>query len=96
MLTPHASILDVGIIRWKLREFLEKNELTAYRLATTVESHTRVPTIYRLAKDDIDLSRIDFTVLATVIEGLRELTGKKVDIADLLEYSDTDPIKPKK
>jgi hypothetical protein len=88
MVTVSASIFGVGMIKWKLRDFLEKHDLTAYRLATTVESHTRVPTIYRLAKGDVDLSRVDFTVLATIIEGLRELTGKKVTVADLLEYTE--------
>lgn len=85
-LTPHASIIGMGSIRWKLNSFLAENKLTAYRLATTLESHTRIPTIYRLAKEDVELSRIDFNVLATVIDGLRELTGKEVDITDVLEY----------
>jgi hypothetical protein len=81
-----ASIIGMGTIKWKLAEFLEANKLTAYRLATTLDSHTRTPTIYRIAKKDVELSRVDFTVLATVIEGLRELTGKDVGVSDLLEY----------
>ena len=81
-----ASIIGMGAIRWKLNKFLSEHDLTAYRLATTLDSHTRTPTIYRLAKEDLELSRIDFNVLATIIDGLRELTGKKVDITDLLEY----------
>lgn len=84
--TPRASIIGMGTIKWKLAEFLEANKLTAYRLATTLDSHTRAPTIYRIAKKDVELSRIDFTVLATVIDGLRELTGKDVSVSDLLEY----------
>jgi hypothetical protein len=76
----------MGVIRWKLSEYLEKHGLTAYRLATTLDSHTRAPTIYRLAREDIELSRIDFNVLATVIDGLRELTGEQVALTDLLEY----------
>ena len=83
---PRASIIGMGAIKWKLAEFLEANKLTAYRLATTLDSHTRTPTIYRIAKKDVDLSRVDFTVLATVIDGLRELTGKDVTVSDLLEY----------
>ncbi len=82
----HASIVDMGTIKWKLAEFLEAHKLTAYRLATTLDSHTRTPTIYRIAKKNVELSRVDFTVLATVIEGLRELTGKDVSVSDLLEY----------
>jgi hypothetical protein len=81
-----ASIIGMGIIKWKLAELLEANNLTAYRLATTLDSHTRAPTIYRIAKKDVELSRVDFTVLATVIDGLRELTGKDVSVSDLLEY----------
>ena len=77
----------MGIIRWKLHEYLDKHSLTAYRLATTLDSHTRAPTIYRLAREDVELSRIDFSVLATVIDGLRELTGEDVDLTDLLEYN---------
>lgn len=85
---PRDSIIGMGAIRWKLAEFLEANKLTAYRLATTLDSHTRTPTIYRIAKKDVELSRIDFTVLATVIDGLRELTGKDVTVSDLLEYQE--------
>jgi len=81
-----VNIIGMSSIKWKLKEFLDKHDLTAYRLATTLESHTRAPTIYRLAKDNPELSRVDFKVLATIIDGLRELTGKDVDIKDLLEY----------
>lgn len=86
--TPRASIIGMGTIKWKLAEFLTANKLTAYRLATTLDSHTRAPTIYRIAKKDVELSRIDFTVLGTVIDGLRELTGKDVSVSDLLEYKE--------
>ena len=84
--TPRASIIGMGNIKWKLSEFLEAHDLTAYRLATTLDTHTRAPTIYRLAKKDVELSRVDFNVLATVIDGLRELTGEDVKVSDLLEY----------
>ena len=84
--TARASIIGMGTVHWKLNKFLEAHDLTAYRLATTLDTHTRAPTIYRLAKKDVELSRIDFNVLATVIDGLRELTGEEVTISDLLEY----------
>ena len=87
-LTPRDSLIGMGAIKWKLSEYLAKKGITAYRLATTLDSHTRAPTIYRLARQDVELSRIDFNVLATVIEGLRELTGEEVEVADLLEYQD--------
>ena len=86
--TARASIIGMGTINWKLNEFLEAHDLTAYRLATTLDTHTRAPTIYRLAKKDVELSRIDFNVLATIIDGLRELTGEEVTISDLLEYQE--------
>ena len=86
--TARASIIGMGTVRWKLNKFLEAHDLTAYRLATTLDTHTRAPTIYRLAKKDVELSRIDFNVLATVIDGLRELTGEEVTISDLLEYQE--------
>lgn len=87
-LTPRDTLIGVGAIKWKLSEYLAKKGITAYRLATTLDTHTRAPTIYRLARQDVELSRIDFNVLATVIEGLRELTGEEVDVTDLLEYKD--------
>ena len=83
---PHASIIGMGTIKWKLAEFLDAHNLTAYRLATTLDSHTRTPTIYRIAKKNVELSRVDFTVMASVIDGLRELTGEDVTVSDLLEY----------
>ena len=86
--SARASLVGMGRIRWKLPGYLRAHGISAYRLATTVDRHTRMPTIYRLAKDTTELSRIDMNVLATVIEGLRELTGEDVQVSDLIEYEE--------
>ncbi len=45
-----------------------------------------MPTIYRLAREGQEPTRVDLPTLASVIEGLRELTGEEVTVSTLLEY----------
>ncbi|MDQ3397545.1 MAG: helix-turn-helix transcriptional regulator [Deinococcota bacterium] len=78
----------MGKVRWKLKQYLEKHNLTAYRLAQTLGTRGRMPTIYRLAREGEEPSRVDLPTLANVIDGLRELTGEDVQVSDLLEYEE--------
>jgi Cro/C1-type HTH DNA-binding domain len=72
-------------IRWRLAEYLEAHQLTAYAIAKQTGG-TRMNTLYRIARRSEEPSRVDFTVLAAILDGLRKLTGEEVQITDILEY----------
>lgn len=72
-------------VRWRLADYLESRNLTAYALGKAIGT-ARMNTIYRIARRDEEQTRVDFTVLASVLDGLRKLTGEDVQIADILEY----------
>lgn len=69
-------------IRVKLKEFLEQNSISAYRLAETVED-TKNQNIYRIARG----GKPSLGTLEDIIRALRKLTGKEVQVSDLLEFS---------
>ena len=73
---------------WKLRDYLKRNNLSAYQLAKALPA-SRQPTIYRLASENPP-SSVSLDVLNRVIHGLRELTGEDVTPNDLLEVMPTD------
>ncbi len=81
-----ASVFPVSVVRWMLPKYLEQKGLTAYRLATVVD-RKRENTIYRLAREEVSPSRVDFEVLAEILDGLRELTGENVQVTDLISYT---------
>ncbi len=69
-------------LRWKLKEVLAENELTAYRLF----KHTGVApsTVYRLTGNKTE--GVQGRVLDDILTGLYELTGKRYDVGDLLTW----------
>ncbi len=69
------------MMRWKLRQYLDENELSAYAL--TKAADVAPNTVYALARGD--QRRLDLEVLDKVLTGLEKLTGESVDVADLLE-----------
>jgi hypothetical protein len=73
-------------VRWKLADYLEAHKLTPYRLAKQLGSTTRMNTVYRLARRGQEPTRVDLVTLATVMEGLRKLTGEEVKLDDVLEF----------
>lgn len=87
-MSTYATISDVATYKWKLPEYLEQHEITPYRLGVELGGHKRIPVIYRLAKKDKPPTRVDFDTLGELIKGLRVLTGKNVQLSDLLEYQD--------
>jgi DNA-binding Xre family transcriptional regulator len=75
----------VGVIRWKLKEFLREHDVTPYSLAKEAKGVSQ-KVIYRLANDETEGVR--FSTLAAVMDGLMAITGKKVTFDDLLEFID--------
>jgi DNA-binding Xre family transcriptional regulator len=69
-------------VRWKVKQFLGAHSLTPYRLMK--ESGLAQGTVYRLVNGDTQ--NLNASTLDATIKALRTLTGKRVDIPDVLEY----------
>ncbi|THF70149.1 helix-turn-helix transcriptional regulator [Deinococcus sp. Arct2-2] len=75
----------MSIVRWRLAEYLEERNFTTYALVQAIGT-TRMNTIYRIARRGDEPTRVDLPTLASVLDGLRKLTGQDVAITDVLEY----------
>ena len=73
------------MVRWKIAGLLKKRGWTAYRLAQ--ETGLTVPAVYRLAKQNAQMGRVEGTTLNRLCDALEVQPG------DLLEHI---PDKPKK
>ena len=76
-----ASILHVPV-RWKVYEILDEYDISVYRLMK--ESGLAQGTVYRLVKGDT--STVNAETLDRVMTTLRRLTGRQLQISDLLDY----------
>jgi DNA-binding Xre family transcriptional regulator len=74
-------------LAWRVKEFLEAHGISAYRLMK--EADLAQGTAYRLANNRAN--GLNLETLDAVIEALRQLTGKRVLLADLLEYQEDEP-----
>ncbi len=71
-------------ISWTIRPYLERHDLTAYRLMK--ESGLAQGTVYRLVRGETNT--LNAETLDRVMTALRRLTGENVQIGDLLEYEE--------
>ena len=69
-------------VRWKVKQFLEGHGLSTYRLWK--ESGLAMGTAYRLVRGDTTSLNAD--TLDKVMGALQRLTGKSVDLGDLVLY----------
>ena len=74
-------------VRWKVYQILEAHDISVYRLMK--ESGLAQGTVYRLVKGDT--STVNAETLDRVMTTLRRLTGKRLEISDLLEYDEPLP-----
>ena len=81
-------MLPMPSTRWKLRALLDSENISAYTLARTLSEQTRPNTIYRLVRPGKEPCRVDLSTLTLVVSGLRKLTGKRIEVGDILEYVD--------
>ena len=72
-------------MRWKLREFLEGQNLTAYQLWKA--SGLSKTGLYNLTtpKGVEKAKGVDFETLGKLVQGLEKLTHKRVSLDDVLE-----------
>lgn len=75
------------MMRWKLKDYLEQNELSAYALIKAADVAPN--TVYGITRGEHE--RVSLVVLDKVIAGLELLTGRHVDMNDLLERDDAAP-----
>jgi DNA-binding Xre family transcriptional regulator len=69
-------------IRWKLKEVLEQNRLTAYQLMK--ETGLAGSTIYRITGGKTE--GVQGKVLDRILTALHVLTGRAFDVGDVLEW----------
>ena len=67
-------------VTWKLAEYLERHDLTPYRLME--HSGLSSNTVYPIARNDAE--RVSKKVLEKLVLSLRELTGEDVNVGDIL------------
>ena len=72
------------MVRWKLKEFLETQEITPYRLAKEVEGEVSLNAVYNAMNED--LTSIKFDTLDAILRALRRLTRRKVKVQDLIDF----------
>jgi hypothetical protein len=70
-------------MRWRVREFLLQEGLSAYTLERAVGRKLSARRVYALARNEPIQVRLE--TLEILLSTLRELTGKAVELTDLLE-----------
>ena len=70
-------------LRLNLGAYLQRHQITAYRLVSEVRGRVAPNTIYALARKPAQ--RIDLRTVGEVLSALERLTGGKVAIAEMLE-----------
>ena len=70
-------------VKWKVKAFLDSHDITPYRLMK--ESGLAQGTVYRLVNDDT--TGLNTETLNAVLDALSDLTGKALNVNDVLEYT---------
>ena len=70
-------------LRLNLGQYLQRHQITAYRLVGEVRGKVAPNTIYALARKPAQ--RIDLNTVSEVLRALERLTGEKVIITEVLE-----------
>ena len=80
-------------MKWRLRELLEAERVTAYALAEKMGGATRRSTLYTITSPDVNKrpARVGFPLLEDILRGLKELTGKDFSVSDLIESDQIQP-----
>jgi hypothetical protein len=76
----------MGMLKFSLKPFLERHQITAYQLVQATKGKLSESTVYGMSRKA--LQRVDLGSAGVIIEALRELTDEPVQFQDLLEDSD--------
>ena len=75
----------MSVLRWRLADFLESRQLTAYALGKAMGT-SYMNTVYKMAWRGHEPTRVHLPTLLRVLDGLRKLTSEDVQLTDILEY----------
>ncbi len=75
-------------IRWRLKEFLEQEGITQYKLIKLAQGRVSKNTIGSAVRNE--LNGVQFSTLAAIIEVLESSLGKEISISDLIEIRRND------
>ena len=70
-------------LRLNLGGYLQRHNITAYRLVGEVQGRVAPNTVYTMARRPAQ--RIDLATVDELLSALERLTGEKVEIADVLD-----------
>ena len=68
-------------MRWKVKEYLDSQGKTPYALWKS--SGLSRTTVYAITANQLD--GVQFETMGKLIEGLEKMTGKRVELSDVLE-----------
>lgn len=81
----HAAMLGaMPSLRWRLKELLDQNDVSAYSIAK--DTGLSLPSIYRLTNNHARSVQLD--TLEAIMTALEKRTGKPVKLTDLLADAD--------
>lgn len=72
------------MISLRLKEFLDKNEISGYALSSA--SELPLSTIYNLTSEKEPPASVRFMTLNKIISALEELTGESLEVSDLIAF----------
>lgn len=72
--------------RIRLKDLLEENGITVYRLGRETKGKLSMQSLYNLTDAADPPKRIELASLDAIVEAMRSLTGKHIKVCDLLEY----------
>ena len=78
-----SSCYYSSMIKLRLNQYLEKHQLSAYRLVKETKGKVARGSVYALARGD--MQRVDLITLNSVMDALESLTGEAPSFDDLLE-----------
>jgi hypothetical protein len=73
-------------IRWKFPDLLLQEGISVYRLNQEIGKQVGRTTLYAWSQEAP--KRVDTAVLAWVLWGLQQITGRRFEVGDLIEYRD--------
>jgi DNA-binding Xre family transcriptional regulator len=83
MVYTGGMVYSESMIRWKLKDYLDRHGITVYQLAKQTEGKLSRNALYNLADNP---ESIRFENLDTIIIALKEITKKQLKVSDLLEF----------
>ncbi|MBD1942341.1 hypothetical protein H6F50_08225 [Coleofasciculus sp. FACHB-712] len=84
-----AKSIEVGTsmitVRWRLKEFLEREAITQYQLMKLAQGRVSKNTIGSAVRNE--LNGVQFSTLAAIVEVLESHLGRQISISELIEVT---------